>query len=225
MCTVIASILPHRDDPNVRRIRVGRRVVAELAAHEIESLRLAPGREWTPALAARVARVQALAQARRDALRMLARAGASSSRLRERLIRKGHDAAIAAAAVDGLARDGWVDDRAFAGSLATSLQRTGRLPKDALAARLARRGVDAKLAAEVARTAGLADGADAHAACMEAATRLLGTAQARNVDRATRARRLAAALARKGFDADSISSTLDRLRLSSAVEDDAPLDE
>lgn len=205
----IATIVADPDDPNIRRVRVGRRVVAELLAHDVEAMKLVPGRAWTPALEARVARVQAHADVRRDALRMLARTGMASSRLRERLEKRKHDAAVVAEVVAALVRDGWLDDEGFAESAVASLQRRGALPAKTVAARLASRGVDEAIAAGVAKRRGAQDES---VACLAAAKKLVKSpstgAGGRRLDKLRVARRAAAALARRGFDPDTIDTTL-----------------
>ena len=210
----IVAIVADAKDPNVRRVRVGRRCVAELLVDDVAALKLAPGKPWTPALEARVARVQARADARRDALRMLARAGVASSRLRERLQRKGHEPTIAAEVVAALAGDGWLSDEAFAEAAATSMQRRGALPKSTIAARLASRGVDESTAERVADRKGATDDL---AACLAAATKLsrstAGARRAAGSAAQAEVRRTAAALARRGFDPDTIETTLRRLGL------------
>ena len=94
------------------------------------------------------------------------------------------------------------------------MQRRGALPKSTIAARLASRGVDESTAERVADRKGATDDL---AACLAAATKLsrstAGARRAAGSAAQAEARRTAAALARRGFDPDTIETTLRRLGL------------
>jgi SOS response regulatory protein OraA/RecX len=220
----ITAVDADPQDPNLRRVKVGRRLVARLPATAAEAHGVEVGKPWSAALAAAVARDAALAVARDKALRSLGRSAATSTRLIERLVRSGQDPTVAAEAVASLRRDGWLDESAAAEDFAQRVQRSGRLPSAALAHRLQAKGVDPALAERVSKSRGAASPAAERAACLALATSLVnrgGAAtrpSARASDPAATARRVAAALARKGFDADIIARTLESLRLSLDAE-------
>ena len=215
----IVAVEADPKDPNLRRVRVGRRVVAVLAASDASALGVRPGAAWDEALSAAVARCANVEAARRDALRALARASVPSARLRERLSRRGHEPSIVEEVVEGLVRDGWLNDALVADAAAEGIQRRGRLPRRAVAAALLARGVEPELATRAARR-GAAPGDEELAACAEFAATLL----ARPAAKPTRgkspasgagirgphrdAHRVAAALARRGFDPDIIARVL-----------------
>jgi regulatory protein len=193
----IESIRPTGDDPNVVEVRAGGRRRAVLPRTRAEELGLEEGARWTPALAARVDTVAARELAREAAFAMLARSNRARAALEAALVARGHDPAAARDALDTLAGDGWLDDRAFAADRAAALQRRGPLAADAIAARLEAEGVRPRDAAAAARDATDADPRPALAAECRAARRAGVTPT-----------RLAGRLARRGFDPDTIREVL-----------------
>lgn len=206
-------------DPNLRRVKVGRRTVAVLPATAAEAHGLVIDLPWTEPLAKAVAHDAAVAIAREKALRSLGRSAATSARLIERLVRSGQDPAVASEAVASLRRDGWLDERATADALAESEQRRGRLPRAALARRLQAKGVETPLADSISAARGAASAAAEREACVAFATSLMKrSGSGSGASRAVVARRVAAGLARRGFDADIIARTLETLRLPTGDE-------
>ena len=193
----IDAVRPVGDDPNVVEVRAGGRRRAVLPRARAEELRLEEGARWTPALAARVDAAAARELARDAAFAMLARSDRSRAALEAALVARGHDAAAAKDALDMLAADGWLDDRAFAADRAAALQRRGPVAADAIAARLEAEGVRPRDAAAAARDATEADPRPALLAECRAARRAgVGAA------------RMAGRLARRGFDPDTIHEVL-----------------
>jgi len=225
----ISAIDPLPQDPNSRRIKVGRRTVGVLSGAQVELLRLRVGQNWSERLATRVEHALAVEAARRDALRMLGRTAVASATLRERLLRKEHPEKAVDATVAALLDDGWLDDRAFAVAVAEAALRRGPLGVDALAARLTRRGVDPAVAREVAAQLATrlatgfpaADGRGTPMAAVEQALRWAEASlkRAGRLSRQRAARRVAAGLARRDVDADTIGQVLQRLGLP--IDDDA----
>lgn len=192
-------------DPMTVEVRVGGTTVATLPRPRAESLGLAEGVRWTPAIAARVDRACAEALAREAGLAFLARKSWSAKGLEARLAQAGHDARAARAAVAAMVADGWLDDRAFAEARVGQLSRRGAMSADALAAMLESEGVAESIAADAAESIA-ADAAEAGAG-----TAAQLRAEARAAKRAgERAARVAGRFARRGFDADTIRDALER---------------
>lgn len=184
-------------DPMTVEVRVGGTTVATLPRPRAESLGLAEGVRWTPAIAARVDRACAEALAREAGLAFLARKSWSAKGLEARLAQAGHDARAARAAVAAMVADGWLDDRAFAEARVGQLSRRGAMSADALAAMLESEGVAESIAADAAEAG--------------AGTAAQLRAEARAAKRAgERAARVAGRFARRGFDADTIRDALER---------------
>ena len=184
-------------DPNVVEVRVRGRTVATLPRARAETLGVAEGSAWTPALAARVCSAAAEALAREAALAFLARRAWSAALLRARLERAGHDAEAAAAAVGALVTDGWLDDRAYARARAAQLSRRGAMAAEALEHAIVEEGV----AEREARAAARAEAGTPEDLVREArAARRAGAGPTR----------VAGRFARRGFDADTIRSALER---------------
>jgi len=193
----IDALRAHADDPNVVDVRVGGRTVATLPRARAETMGAAEGAAWTPALAARVSAAAAEALAREAALAFLARRAWSAALLAARLVRAGHDERAAAGAVAALLADGWLDDRAYAQARAGQLSRRGAMAAEALEHALVEEGV----AERVARAAAKGEAGTAEDLAREAkAARRAGQGAAR----------VAGRFARRGFDADSIRSALER---------------
>lgn len=238
----ITAVHADPKDPNLRRIKVGRRTVATLSAVATAELGITEGAPWDKALSATVQKHAALDTVRRDALKALARASVSRARLATALERRGHSVDLVAQVLAGLVADGWLDDRKVAEEAARSIQRKGRLPRSALAQKLTARGLDEVVALEAAG-AGAAPGVEEREACLILARSLLARQQARTSPRPAQRlavrpegqpagsprselefRRLASALARRGFDADIIASVLESMGVAvhpaAAPEDD-----
>ena len=202
----ITAIRPLPSDPSMRGVRIGRRVIARLRATDIESLGLEAGQILTDELAGAIEEVLALTRARRDALRLLGRRGYSSGQLVDRLKRKGHAESTARAVVDELRDGDWLDDEEYARAVAREICARGPASPRLIMQKLRQRRIDADLARRVAEET-LADTDPVEEAIALAEKRMRSM---RSVPRATAARRIAAALARRGFDMDTIRAAIQR---------------
>lgn len=183
-------------DPNLVDVRVGGRTEATLPRQRAEELGITEGTAWTPSLAARVDRAAADSLAREAALGFLAKRPWSAAALEARLVKGGHAKKAAAAAVQSMVSDGWLDDRAFAAARVEHHRRKGAMPADALAALLEADGVAERDARE--------------AADLGAASAKELRAEVRAAKRAKEsAVRVAGRLARRGFDPDTIRDALE----------------
>ncbi len=139
---------------------------------------------------------------RERALRLLERRAFSRGELVGRLEAAGADPGAARCVVDRLVDAGLVDDQSYARSIAAATR--GPLAEPVLAAKLRARGITADLAETVAR--------EACADTVEVVTGFVAQLRRRyrTLDDASAERRIAGALYRRGFTADTISEALRR---------------
>ena len=138
-------------------------------------------------------------------MRILTGAAQSAAGLRRRLVQRGFTEEAATEATAAMVRHGYVDDAAFADSIATRRRRTGH-GRLAVLAEMRQRAIDTDVIADLA-AASSAD--DERAAALELAMRL---AHGRR-DPSTRdgQQRLGAALQRRGFESATVSWVLRHL--------------
>jgi regulatory protein len=213
----ISDITVRATNPNLRVVRVDGRAVVTLHAADVESLRLAVGRTWTKSLADSVASLVAVAKGRKTAIRILGGRPCSRTELVEKLIARKHLPDVAERIADELEKDRWLDDRAFAELLVRQATRTKPAGQALLLKKLESRGIDRALAEQVIRSALSADRSASGAT--ELARHEL--AKCRTSSPVRNARRVAAALQRRGFDEETVFHALERIGLRL---DDAPPD-
>jgi len=211
---VITAIRPLPSDPSLRSVRIGRRVIARLRTDDVESIGLRAGEILTDELAGAIEGVLTITKARKDALRLLGRRAYSCGQLVDRLRRKGHDEATARAVVDELRAGDWLDDEEYAQAVAREIRARGPASTRLIIQKLRQRRIDADLARRVAEEA-MAD-TDPVEEAITLAERRLRTMG--NIPATTATRRIANALARRGFDMDTIRTVLDRVKI---VDDDS----
>jgi regulatory protein len=210
----ITDIRPLPSDPNLRKVRVGRRVVATLRSADVEALSLEPGRPWTPALASSVQAVVAINRARASAMRMLSRRSYSRGELVERLMQQGFSAEHARTITQQLENDGWMNERAYADDVVRQAQRTGPAGRPLIEYRLRQRLVDPPIAAQAAQAN---SSRDERVSALALARKRLSTMKGIRPDAA--ARRLSALLGRRGFDEDVVVHILHALGLTRTRDD------
>jgi SOS response regulatory protein OraA/RecX len=199
----IVALEPVANDPMMVRVRIGQagstgtREVARLSRPRCEELGLRVEQAWTLALQRRV---QALAErdAARDAgLRRLGRSGLSARGLEAALQRAGHAPDAVRQAVTDLTSAGWLDDGAFAEQRAQKLASGAPIATEAVSARLEAEGIEPDLALKAAKRAVPSTPARALADEARAAKRL-----------GKRASTVAARMARRGFDQETVLAAL-----------------
>lgn len=212
----IAAIEVPTSDASLRRIRVGRRTVATLPANVIEAMGITVGDAWTETVATALQQAEAEHTVRRHAQRLLKRRALSRNELIQRLQRKEADAQLAGRIADEMTAAGAIDDEAYARLVAVSEADRGLVSVKYLQHKLHQHGIAQPLAHQVAE-ATLQDTDVAATAAQFAAARLRSmSSQPPEVA----ARRIGAALARRGFDADFITSVLDEIGLSATLMGD-----
>ncbi len=203
-------------DASLRRLRVGRRTVATLPANVVEAMGITVGDAWTESLATAVQQAEAEHTVRLHAQRLLKRRALSRSELIDRLLRKESDSQLVGRIADEMTAAGAIDDGAYAHLIAVSEADRGPISVTYLEHKLQQRGIAQELAHQVAGAI-LQDTDIAAAAVRFAAVRLRSmSSQPPEVA----ARRIGAALARRGFDADSVMSVLKEIGLSVSVLED-----
>ena len=212
---IITAIEPVAAEPALRRLRAGREPIATLPASEVEALGLAVGDCWTEPVARVVREAVQRYLTREAAMEMLSRRAYSRGELIDRLVRKGHDGATAREVTQRLAASGLIDDEMRARAIARTALAGEPASQQFLVEKLEARRIAPELAHRVAREAlDAVDPVDAaiRFACNRSRERPEG-------DRSAAARRIAQALARRGFDTDVIAQALERADL---VGDDTP---
>lgn len=212
----ISQIRPLANDPNLRRIVVGRKVVATLRSTDIESLKIQVGAIWTADLAAAAQTEMKANKARRAAMSMLGRRAYSRAEVVDRLVRKSHDRTIAERIARELAADHWIDDTAYAEAVVREASRKKPAGRTLLVEKLQARKIDPQITETVARAAQAQ--VDPLEAAVEFGRRKLASLHA--LPDAKARQRIFTALARRGFDEDTIAAVCDRLHLRSDEHND-----
>ena len=200
----ITSVSSDTRDPNLRVISVDGSHVAVVLARDVEALDIRPGGAWTEDLASAIERCASIVDARRAALQLLSRRSWGSVELTRRLVRRDWSRDVADEVVAALVEDGWLDDRAHAAALVTEWLRREGAGERFLAHKLRLKHIDGELASEVVSEA-LASRSALEDAVAIARRRL---ARCDGVPEATAQRRVASALRRRGFDAQTVRAAL-----------------
>jgi regulatory protein len=205
---LLTGLAPDPRRPDYRLVEVDRGRFASLPADSLAGLGLILGGEISQAVFARLQELADLEGAHRAGLRALARRAHARFDLRRRLLQKQHPPAAVDGALARLAAQGLLDDASFARDYAGAKAARGRGP-----ARLIRdllsQGVERRMAEDAVRSALADDGVDP-----EAAVRAVAEKRARQLAAlppVVRKRRLAAFLARRGFQGPDVRAIVDAL--------------
>ncbi|MEM1423984.1 MAG: RecX family transcriptional regulator [Planctomycetota bacterium] len=171
-----------------------------LGSSVLMELQLGVGEEWTAERALRARGLQGFALARHDGLMIVQRRAVTRKGLVDALAKKGHDRADAGEAAEALERVGLIDDARVAEAAARSASRKGDIGVRLLEQKLMQKGVgreDAKAAA-----AGALEGRDIMEDALGLA-RKKARSSAGRLEHDAASRRIAASLARRGFDPET----------------------
>lgn len=204
---VITALRPTKREPTRFAVFVGRRRVATLPFDRIKALELAVGDVFDDSTAWRVAEAAAYDKAMRDAMRVVGRRMIGAAELAERLTtRRGHDADVVRRVLEALVERKLLDDEAYGRAVIEQLLRRKPAGRPLLEHKLIAR----RLPAELVRR--LLDEVDGRTDPVAEARRLiepkLRSGAFRRLDAPARRRRLSAALARRGFDAEVIHQAI-----------------
>jgi regulatory protein len=204
---IISEVTPVARDPNYSRIKAGRRTIASVRTSSLETLGIRPGVRWSASLETAVASAAAADVARKQLLRWLSSRPCSTKQAKERLLKKGHATEVVARVVADAVRDGWLNDRSLADDIIRGTISRKPAGRKLLESRLARRGIGKNEAAEaMSRTGTRDEPEDAWAL----ARRRIATMGSIKPEAALR--RVAGLLARRGFDDQTVESTIERLQ-------------
>ena len=207
---LLTGLAPDPRRPDYRLVEVDRGRFASLPAEALAGLGLIVGAEISPPAFARLQQLADLEGAYRAALRALARRAHARFDLRRRLLQKQHPPAAVDGALERLAASGLLDDarfaRDYAGARATRGGGRGpaRLVRDLLS-----QGVPRGVAEEAVRMALADEGVDPAAALRAVAEKR--AIQLAGLPPVVRKRRLAAFLARRGFQGAEVRSIVEGL--------------
>lgn len=199
----IDRVLVHPRDPGMVVLRVGDRRIGPLRREDADRAGAIEGGRWTAALAARMQALADEAGCRADALKRLGRRDMTRALLQERLATKWGDE-LAERVVTALARDGWIDDAAYAQRRAAALQARRPMAAERVQEQLEAEGVPMARARKAAR-ATHDDGALDQAVAR-------WKAQRRDAGWITRT------LGRQGFEFDTIVSALHKAGIPCNLE-------
>jgi regulatory protein len=207
---LLTGLAPDPRRPDYRLVEVDRGRFASLPADSLIGLGLVVGGEIGPRVFARLQELADLEGAHRAALRALARRAHARHDLRRRLLQKQHPPAAVDGALARLAGQGLLDDarfaRDYAGAKATRGGGRGsaRLIRDLLAQGVERRVVEEAVRAALA-DAGVDESTAVRAVAEKRAQQLSG------LPAPVRKRRLAAFLARRGFQGPEVRAIVEAL--------------
>jgi regulatory protein len=206
---VISALEPDSRGSGGVRVLMDGGPFATVAARDVAALGLRVGGALDERQAAEVeARAEAFA-ARTVALRILGYRALPGREIVRRLVRKGHDKAVAEGVVAALGAEGLVDDAEFARHYTRTRAARRRLGPARLEADLRRLGVDERTAAVAVGETLARERIDPARLLREAATRKLR--EMAGLDRAAQRRRLKAFLLRRGFGSGEIVALLREL--------------
>jgi SOS response regulatory protein OraA/RecX len=198
-------------DPNLVRLRVGRKNIGELPRRELETLSLRNDQPWTAKIEAAVNSTFQKLKCNTSAMRLLAVRPYFACELRDRLVSKGFDLPLSERTVQQLVADGWIDEARQAAQLADELRRRG-LSDTMIRRRMASKGLQPSLI-----------NSTVEGATGERRVELLALARQRlnamkGIPRLAAARRLFAYLSRRGHEGANIRAALKQLDLPVSEE-------
>ncbi|MCC6682197.1 MAG: RecX family transcriptional regulator [Phycisphaeraceae bacterium] len=203
----VTALRPTKRDPDRVSVHVDGRALAVLHTHSIHELRLTVGCPCDPQLIQQAAGVD---QAMKQSLNRLGRRALSSGQLDRKLKELGHDEVTRQAALERLTNAGLLDDRVFAETLVRQIKRRKPAGAALLQQKLREKFLDAELIEQV-----IAEQSD-RATDVEQATALARQRQnqLQRVEPMACRRRIYGLLARRGFDPQTISDVMARLKFS-----------
>ncbi len=195
----ITTIRIQKKNPRRASLYLDGKFALGLAVEVVQDWGLRRGQVLSDAQLEALRRAEQEHRALQDALRLLNERPRSTAEVRERLIRRGYEAAQAEAVLSRLTALGLLDDRAFARVWVENRQTFRPRGRSALAAELRQKGLPPEVIAEALAEATEEDeSAQALALARERARALRG------LDRPAFFRRLQGYLARRGFPAEAV---------------------
>lgn len=206
--TVITAIVPSTRPQGRFVIEVDGKAAATVSLETIERLRLRTGAPYEPSREA-VERDAAVLHVYDRALNMLAARGRAARELRRLLVRKGEAPDLVDLAIERLERAGFLNDEAYARSVARAKAVGQGHSRRRVQQELFRRGVDREVADVAIEETFAEEAVDEDSLVEQAARKKLRSLAA--LDPAVRDRRLYGFLARRGFDGDAIRRAMKKV--------------
>ncbi len=215
---MISRVAISRAKAGRAHLYAGKLKIATIATDDVQRLALARGVTLDESLASAIAQSAARLALRSLALNILNRRAVSKVQLVRSLTARGHDAAAARALAEEFEQRGLINEQAYAEALANHVLRGKPAGAGLVRRKLAQRGIARPIAESVTRAAGAAQ--DGRARALELARRLLRRVSLAQADPLARRRRLAGAIARRGFDPAEVRYALEHALKRSREEDD-----
>jgi SOS response regulatory protein OraA/RecX len=200
----ITAITADPREPDLRRIKMDRRIIARIRRRDVDRMGLAVGTPLDEPMLASLDRCEQRATLRVRAIRSLSRAAASRQRLATRLSAHATSHEQLEDVLNELVADGLLDDHMTATRMTEETLRAGPVGARALSVKLQRRGFETSLVERI--VAEQLGERDEYADAMDAARTAMRSL--RNLPPDTATRRLAARLARKGFSEETIAEVI-----------------
>lgn len=217
---VITAIELVASDPLLRRIKVGRKTLATVLINDVVEIGIVEGGELTAKLATALERASMKLHIRKASHKLIKRRAYSRGELIVKLQTSYSDLAlieIIEMVVDDLCNKGAIDDAVYGQSIAMSLTQRGPISHSQLIHKLKVRHINPELAKQIANEA--LDENDPVEAAITFARKRLRTMQSK--PQVVITRRLWGALARRGFDSQTIRIVMNKIGLDIAEDIDS----
>lgn len=213
----ITALSPTKRDPSRISIKVDGKYVGTVPDDQLDELGIRVGGDWHEELASRVVGAVAFGKALNTAMNILSRRMVSAHMLRRKLRDKDHEDHVIDRVIERLEGVGLIDDEAFAQALISEQMKRKPAGPALLKSKLYEKGIDRSLIERLVEET--CEQTDLVSDAIRLAESKLRTMK--RLDPVTRKRRLWGALARRGFNSDTIREAMDQAMSNSEAEDDA----
>lgn len=203
-------------DPLLRRIKIGRKTLATLPLAEVEAIGITKGEILTNELASALEQAVMRLHIRKAAVKLIKRRAYSRGELINKLQSTISDSHLIEIVVDDLCSKGVIDDEAYGRNITMSLTQRGPISLSQLKQKLCARHINPDLAQQIAEQAFAEN--DPVEAAVTFVHKRMKTMQSKPQIVITR--RLWGALARRGFDSETIRIVLNKVGLDIAEDID-----
>lgn len=212
----ISAIEVVATDPLLRRIKIGRNTLATLPIDDVEEIGVTQGEILTDELASAIEQVVMRLKIRKTAQMLIKRRAYSRGELIKKLQSTCRDSHLIEMVVDDLCKTGAINDEAYAQSIAMSLTQQGPISQSQLKQKLTSRHIKPDLAQQIAEQS--LEENDPVKAAIAFARKRIRTMQSK--PQLVITRRLWGALARRGFDSETIRIVMNKVELDIAEDID-----
>lgn len=212
----ISAIEVVATDPLLRRIKIGRNTLATLPIDDVEEIGVTQGEILTDELASAIEQVVMRLKIRKTAQMLIKRRAYSRGELIKKLQSTCRDSHLIEMVVDDLCKTGAINDEAYAQSIAMSLTQQGPISQSQLKQKLTSRHIKPDLAQQIAEQS--LEENDPVEAAIAFARKRIRTMQSK--PQLVITRRLWGALARRGFDSETIRIVMNKVELDIAEDID-----